>query len=493
VTLGDLRLSSNIVYPAMGVQAFSLSLGDVSYYLCNTRFPHNYENSLLPGASHILSPEELSVPSHHHRNVQEMGFKTIFTLESLDAIIAKTNSRTQSTQPYKPKQKEPQVTVSLTLGELSLYACQDSFDCFVNSVGELQTKATALNDEAFEALRHSSSQGEIFLDAQSELGTSNTVPESTSESLKSSASRCVESVPVDARDHYLLDGYDWTTIDHEPGFEGGIPAGEEQVARWYHEPNTSSLLSSSANGNEDHQAQSTSSFRIISQHFPLQVVSDPLGGGDMGASRFSATDSFEVGARILLHDMKFKCRLFDGYDWPELQTERKRSRHALFVIDKSGIEQSDCAGKVGKGDSCPGQQRKSELMGGLLSGAPDNSATFGDLPLPEERMKSFLTQNELRRLSRRTNSYVQFFADGISLRLDSFCDSAEHRLKSCLDLVVKDFFMAETISSPTPVKMIGEWFNEVEHPRDSNDGLLMLKVRICCRCSLKQHMFHLIS
>ena len=37
--------------------------------------------------------------------------------------------------------------------------------------------------------------------------------------------------------------------------------------------------------------------------------------------------------------------------------------------------------------------------------------------------------------------------------------------------------LIETVSTKKPVKLIGEWVNEEEHPRDSNDGILMMKVR----------------
>ena len=36
--LGDIRLSSNLVFPKPSVQAISLSFGDVSVYLCSQRF-----------------------------------------------------------------------------------------------------------------------------------------------------------------------------------------------------------------------------------------------------------------------------------------------------------------------------------------------------------------------------------------------------------------------------------------------------------------------
>jgi autophagy-related protein 2 len=64
----------------------------------------------------------------------------------------------------------------------------------------------------------------------------------------------------------------------------------------------------------------------------------------------------------------------------------------------------------------------------------------------------------------------------MKLRIDSFEESKDHRLASCVDLSLNDLFLAETISGDKPVKILGEWFNEVEHPRDTGDGILMMKM-----------------
>jgi hypothetical protein len=117
------------------------------------------------------------------------------------------------------------------------------------------------------------------------------------------------------------------------------------------------------------------------------------------------------------------------------------------------------------------------LLGDLLSGgSSDQGSPFENMPLPEDRGRKLKEQAELRRLARRTNKFFQIGASGVSMRVDSLEESNEHRLLSCLNLKVNDFFVVETISTNRPIKMVGEWFNEQEHPRDSNDGLLMLKV-----------------
>lgn len=468
VRIGDLRLSSNIMTPSVANQAFSLSIGDISWYLCNTRYAHNLENSLLPGAAVMMAPSDISTKQENQAEqlnsrtemvFREMGFKTILTLESIDAIVAKKNSSSVASQ-------EPQLTISLTLGELSFYACKDSFQCFAETIGELQTKMTSLTDAEVKEL--------------AKISPKNTAEQLRGNKLPNTSN--IQVVPMDSTDALLLDGYDWTTIDHDSSSTVEIPPGQEQTARWYGTPNPSL-----ENGDADHFIDGTSDHqvvtgpRIIHHHFPLEVVSNPLQGGDMNVSKFAGTDRVSVKTRILLHDMKVKVRFFDGYDWPEFRAQRKANPGALFVIDETPFDadnSSPVEEKSGSNEKI--LERKAELMGNLLAGAPDNSGTFGNMPLPEERAKIFLTQKELRRLSRRTNSYVQFSAQGVSLRLDSYCDSEEHRLKSCLDLALKDFFLAETISSPTPIKMIGEWFNEVEHPRDSKEGLLMFKARFIC-------------
>ena len=460
--------------PSVANQAFSLSIGDISWYLCNTRCPHNLENALLPGAQAMLPPTDIpskpldqSEPQLNSRTeivFREMGFKTILTLESIEAILAKKNTKDRdSIKGACPGTQEPQLTISLTLGELSLYACKDSFQCFTETIGELQTNLTALTNEDLKEL-------------------TKVDPKIIAEPAKKArvSENCnIQAIHIDRTDDLFLDGYDWTTIDHDSKNAVGIPPGQEQTARWYGSPHISVENADDCviEGDSDHQT--VTGPRLIHHHFPLEAVSNPLQGGDMDAAKLAGTDRVSVNTRILLHDMKVKVRFFDGYDWPDFQVQRKSNPSALFVIDEApvAVDGASAAGEK-SGSSEQNAGRRAQLMGDLLAGSPGNSGTFQNMPLPEERVQIFLTQKELRRLSRRTNSYVQFSAQGVSLRLDSYRDSPEHRLKSCLDLSLKDFFLAETISNSTPIKMIGEWFNEVEHPRDSKDGLLMFKVRL---------------
>jgi len=74
------------------------------------------------------------------------------------------------------------------------------------------------------------------------------------------------------------------------------------------------------------------------------------------------------------------------------------------------------------------------------------------------------------------NKYFQLSFHGLKLKQDSFVDSMEHRLASYLDLSISDFYIAEAISNDDPIKMMGEWMNEAEHPRDDSDGMIMLQI-----------------
>jgi hypothetical protein len=161
---------------------------------------------------------------------------------------------------------------------------------------------------------------------------------------------------------------------------------------------------------------------------------------------------------------------------------RSAARKGAFVIDENSAiialrsEAEDDIKNALPADEVKKLERRAELMGNLLEGSPENGSTFQDQPLPEERGRVLKEQAEVRRLARRTGKYFQVYASGVSLRLDSHQESGEHKLVSCMNLAVQEFFLAETISSDRPVKMIGEWLNEDDHPRESRDGLLMMKV-----------------
>jgi hypothetical protein len=217
----------------------------------------------------------------------------------------------------------------------------------------------------------------------------------------------------------------------------------------------------------------------------MKPVSDPFRNSDANIAKYAGTsEAPRTRTRILVRDAKVRCRFFDGYDWPKAK-KRQYVQGGDFVIEpvsqeKLDSEKADLNEKmaVGVSDSQTSKlETKAKLLGDLLEdNAETDETTFGSTPLPEERGAMLKDLADQRRLSRRMNKFLQVSLSGLKMRLDAFSESDEHRLASCIDVAITDFFVAETISTAKPVKLLGEWFNETEHPRDSNDGLIMMKV-----------------
>jgi hypothetical protein len=244
IRLGDLRLSSNVVLPVAPIQAFSLSIGDVSVYLCNSRFPYHFENACLVGSTALLHADDVSLGSLTTLSpdaiLHKMNYRTVLMLDSLDSVVAFSN--------VKPKQSsDPSFRISFTVGEVGLYVCKDSFARLISTVGELTAEMSALSDAAFEALKvrpvvragdcdmlydsiANEAKEEEAYDYTKELKTPGL------EDLKrpSTLRPYSETEPKSDRiNDFLLDGYDWTAIDTDVSNEVRVPAGEEQAARWY--------------------------------------------------------------------------------------------------------------------------------------------------------------------------------------------------------------------------------------------------------------------
>lgn len=491
--VGDLRISSNLVTPMVGRQAVSLSLGDVALLVCRCRFPYNFDNARMLNGPRVMKPEEISVSSLGLLEDAEasdilrcMNYRTMLTMTVMDAfIVLSTNIRTNL---------EPSICVTLTLGQICLLACRDSFAHLMASITEGSAEITAVTADTVESLKSKSTQsrvedvnaapgvGEFF--GESPIKGS-VMPHTSKDVFKSHSPR-----------DFLLDGYDWTAIDSEEIGKPGIPSGDEQSARWYGDSgpalsivpsfsdSTITTVGTDSGNFTSSEGLNTKGPPIVTHHFQLHPVSDPISDGDMGASKY--TDSNikpQVNTRVIVHDLAVRIRFFDGYDWPEYldESERNAPKCEYFLIPevKKPLDNSD--GVSTSGQPCDGSKndRKSKLMGDLLSNSSKPGGTFDNIPLPEEHSKKLKNQSDLRRLARRINKFFQVECSGVVARLDSMQDCSEHRLVSCLNLCMHDFFLAETISSDKPVKMIGEWFNEQEHPRDSKDGLILMKV--CCR------------
>jgi hypothetical protein len=402
------------------------------------------------------------------------------------------------------------MTTSLTVGLLSIHACKDSFGCFTDTVGELQAKLTALNDEDIEALRKESSTtypedaddsslpnkpasrtGEpvsiVHTVRVHQTGQHNQVPQINPLGPEKDVAKSPEP---DTTPAFLLDGYDWTSIDHDPLPEPVIPPGDEQVALWYDVPKHGTTESDTA-------VDRSWGFpgQIRPQHFPLQSITDPLSDGDMGALHHAGKNAtLSLKSRLLVHKLTLKVRFFDGYDWPEkldLDERKAWNRQTSFAIEPEPKEArlahkkrvtDELADKVAKHGTGDGSlTRKTKLLADLLGNKDEETstaaaATFERTPLPEERAANMEHQAELRRLSRKAHLFFQISANGVTLRMDSYEKSESHRLVSILSLSVSDLFLAETASHSNPIKMLGEWINEYEHPRDTRFGTLMMKV-----------------
>jgi hypothetical protein len=454
--------------------------------------------------SHTESLASLSIPE---TLLREMSFINVLALDSMDAILAITSTSNKNTGNSI---HEPHVTASLTFGLLSVHACKDSFGCFTSTIGELQAKLTSLSDEDIVALKEESKRAGPNSARQTSstkvhFGVKDTHPahnilsdfadQEEFDLLGPTINDLLVPTNTDTATPFLLDGYDWTTIDHDILREVEIPSGDEQAAVWYSMESQDDSPANQLTGritSRGHTgtARTGALPTIIHQHFPIHPATDSLSEGDMDAAKFAGTTaSPRVRSRIIVHDLTVKVRFFDGYDWPELLSPEKRNagrRASNFVIEPIPKEtmQEDKAKlteKVAEQVNLPKSalERRAKLMGSLLDKPDTNpsTSTFTDLPLPEERGARIGLQEDLRRLSRKTHRFFQVSANGVSLRVDSFEEAKDHKLVSIIDLAVNDLFLAETISRTNPVKMFGEWVNETQHPRDSKQGSLMLKVR----------------
>lgn len=507
--ISDTRLSSNIVYPPQPVQAFSLSVCDVTLLIGNKRHPYNSENACLSRSVTILRPEDLDVVNGliAAPDLQQMNLVTMLTLDSFVASISLADVTRQASL-RKHHLNDPNLSLNLTFGYLCLYGCKDSFECLAETVGELNLKLTGLTNETLDNLRQkdwlrksAGDQGEVESDSSGDQRFFDSSPSDldalpaaiSTVQLTHENNTTVTKADDDLEYHssgsFELDGYDWTTIDHKWSKEE-IPAGEEQVARWF--PDKSTEITT---GNAEIRSTFGSDPRagpkelhIISHHIQLKPSLNPLLEGDMDAARHAGTKNAPpVNCRTLVRDLKVRCRFFDGYDWPQDLTSvaQPTKRSHAFIIDH--VFDQKCSDSDQNNQSATAMpntfvaqerlERKERLMGALLDEvSTDNLSTFRDVPLPEERSAMLMEKAEQRRLSRRINRFLQVSLSGLQLRIDSFEESQLHRLGSCMDLRVEDFFIAETISNSQPTKMLGEWVNEVQHPRDTKHGLVMMRM-----------------
>jgi Autophagy-related protein C terminal domain len=485
IRVSEVRFSSNIVSPAGSVQAYRLTVGDINLLLCNQRYPYNSENRSLPRSSNLLPQEELMVKASRGVNIEhDMNLITMLTLDSVNGIITRTSQA--------ENENDPGITANFAFGTLCVYGCKDSFECLINTISEWNLYATGLSDEVLHAMKAKATRavanvnepGEQFFDSLSDEQGDGREVKVTGVSNERAVMSQVEQSVSRGQHSFNLDGYDWTTVDHGWSRQGAksveLQPGEDQVAKWY--------VSDEPAKDENTKIGVGPALRIIPHHVRIHETSDSLIQGDMDAATHAGTQRAPpVTSRVLVRDLKLRCRFFDGYDWPRYVKRQfhATARHYKFIIDDTMDRKKEGEAKTTGSDvnekmpKLAKDEKKSRLMGALLDCIPDDHddrKTFENTPLPEERAVLIRDFAEERRLARRMNRFLQISLSGVRARVDVFSESTEHRLASCLDLKVTDLFVAETISDLKPVKLVGEWFNEVEHPRDTNDGLVMMKM-----------------
>lgn len=526
IRLGELHLSSNVIIPAGPIQTFKLSLSDIGLYLSNTRSRHNVENSRisfsnlvfrecdLPFRDAIMNFANDTLPHSLSDPLFQLNFILIGTLDCLDVVLALSNN--SGNTPYNEHQDIQHYvsTLTVTTGKLYLHTCKDSFTCFADTLNELVLKLTMPSEEELQKMKMQyanqmkSSHMESDTNISKAIGASiedaikcdlfvnqqnlDTVDEdqdlevNINDELNATTALNVEQSYTESS-HVITDFYAlhndqtkdyamlerqrssdqdsinnglhdlWTTVDHLWSNESDIPDGEEQMARWYTQSETneidtkyelSSVLPKGATIIIEKECKDRQP-NILPRHVPINPVSDPLSDGDMGASKFAGSDIPPVvNIRVIVKDMSVSCRFFDGYDW---NIGSNTSFKEDYTNDKNG------------------------LMGELLDCQNEGNSLF------ENESKTYFPKMQSRtdtkrRKPRRQDKYFQLSLKGMRVRMDSFEESNDHHLASCMNLTIADIVLTETISGDEPVKLIGEWLNEEEHPRDSNDGLLMMKV-----------------
>ncbi len=491
--VGEIRLSSNIVSPSASVQAFKISLSDLRIYIANYRYPHNEENALLSCAHRFFNSDMISHKQKLGGNAVSwedvlfrMNFVNLIVLDALETVILQRKNEELNRHSGR---KEPAIAAVLTLGHLSLYACHDSFSCFNQTYNEWFINFTSLSNDELEALRLlSEAQLNHDKDKQSLKPADRQIDSLTSKNLTNAPSQILappsrqqqpsrdDVVSIDLTKTLLFENYytidaatrkhergqrsqihkmvvneqddddsnasedDWATVEHDYAQFSGIPPEDDQKAEWI-------VCKSGA----VQQQSDSQQLKIFPQHVPVKPVMDPLAESGLDTAKLAGTDDApDIGLRVIVKDASITIRLFDGFD---------------YVYSPSRVSTKQ-ANKT--------EDRRDQLLSNLMGGGVEDECTS---PLLTQECNDQLRRDRSRRKHHRNvNKYFQFSFRGIKLKQDSFADSKEHRLASYLDLSVSDFYIAEAISNDDPIKLMGEWMNESEHPRDDNDGMIMLQI-----------------
>jgi len=364
--------------------------------------------------------------------------------------------------------EDPTIAISLTVGTLSMHACKDSFTYFANSVGELQSKLIGLTDNDIQILKEKSSDS-IVESEWTETKERICVDFNHNENQYLIQGIKIPTKTEDGSRTILLDGHEWTTVDKDllPGLV--IPPGDEQISGWY-------------NTKRNRPGESLPPSRMIHHHFPFHSTTDPLSEGDMGARTLVGENGdLVLKSRLSIQKLNVKIRLFDGYDWPNkcsiIQKKAVKRLGKTFVIEPLPESYLQGTKKEDKPEDRSSLVTKARLMEELLDPEDNQFEAFlEEVPLHKDKASIINHEKHLRLSRRRSNVFCQVSLNGIALRIDSYQQSKNHRLQSILEVTVSNLFVAETVSNCKPIKMIGEWSNDYEHPRDTRFGTLMLSM-----------------
>jgi len=514
--LGEVHSSTNMVSGSPFL-SFKVCLSDMTGYLSNLRIPYGREDHRISCGLAFLGVtdvEDSHIGKQNGRGctsiseaIASMGLVQVISLDTIDSFV-KFNRETITNE-------NPRININLYLGLLSIYTCKDSFNTLTKTFGEFWTEFTAPDEEELRRIKEtggfceegnntlSSVENEeinlldnITADMFSQnvdrpvTSTSsqiNVIPDNADDTpdneLSASELRRKYNVGKDvddlAKSMLIPDFYTVKTCPKdekakkpsntplnsgvELGVHHSVPddwasIGNEWVRHDSHE-DQQAMWFTTLQGNDPLRPKS-SNIDIYPTHVPISsAICDPLGDGDMDAGLHAGTPSPSVNMRLVVHDLSACFRFFDGIDF-----------------FSSNENQADCSNE--KRSKSSASNRREELMNALLD---DQYITHS-----EDKYKPLINDDFFMvgssRKARDVGRYFETILDRVRLRMDSFVDVAEHRLTSCLDVKISGLFLSETISRGFPKKMMGEWINDHLHPRDNNDGFLMMKVSFRLTC-----------
>ena len=459
--IGEVRITSNLLSPPGPTQNYHISVADIGLYLSNQRVSHELENSGILCSNLFVhggaqEPWSRAVPKSFEEAIGKLNFIALLNVDSLDIIVTLINLSFERNQFKSPS------TISLSVGRVSLYACRDSLRCLSDTVGELVLILTSPQmkqslPKGTDSISMEPKINERFVtitDAMDDLlfSESQKVHDMV-EAVSSKHRRADFAVSNASPTHYpqtIQSDRSWTSIDYRWSDGNGLPEGEEQTTRWYHgeERLVSTVIPENATVIVDAASDRGETFKLFPQHISQNSSSHYMHGAEALMSELEGkVESLSVKLRILITDATLVCRFFDGYDWPQIPK----------VAPKAKI----------------GDDTKSKLLGDLLY--QDESASIDELTRKKEET-NIPASEFITRKRRQTDFFFQFQSTGLKTRVDLFHESMEPRLNSFISLSLTDFVLAERLGSQRALKVVGEWVSDKEHPRDSNDGLLMLTV-----------------